>query len=1236
MKVFHSQFPVGGRASRPPVVTPASRLAVLGSDAGLLRRPAAASGTLAPPTASRHPRGVVLIMVAAILVLLALMGTIYILAASNDTAGLDASTNALNLSFAQQSVLNIVRGEMVYQTMDGAGNFLGPSYGFYTGGVTYPKGATVEVAPAPPTVYVPTYYQEVIAPTSAAPPSADWQQIAAPQLFDTPETIAAYAPGKNPAGTLVWSTSAPYIVFQAVANDPTSAPGTLASGSSSTPAWQPIQAEPWLSNGLVVNNLYPWRKLAYPTATYSVLTPQSYDPSDGQYDLALPGSPNASVVLPAVNLIVGTETYDHYGPPDAYWNLLPYSSPDGTRYRFALRIIDTNSMANLNVGSVGSLANAYGSYFTGVPLDDSNIFDSSVVNGNTFPDAPLALQSGAGTVIGRQGQGSWAGPYNVANWQNALLTADLNSGGLQLFGVGTEPELRSYGIFGGGFAGAPFTPRSAVLGKSATTTMWPNTLGEPPPSNPLLINRLYYTCYSYDRSLRPEADPATPFTLNGVPTVIINGAKQNIWPTFPEKIDVNAPANQAAGSANQANSVAATATALAQAMIGCGYTAAESLAFAVNYMNYAYDSGTISGTSPNFTYTPNASGPCFATAGAGSGGNTPNGGLSVRGTTDTDFAGAGDLQVTSAMLVTAGITIPSGVTDPVVSGYSAQPFIEEVAIDASNPGPPGGVQFTNCAVVLYNPYGVTLSLAGWTLGLYDPTSSTYTQTVDLGTDFPGGIAPKSYDVVLENSSGGFTVGAGAQQFVDPSLQLQQPAVGQTSGYLVVLARLFTPAAGHHSGKRVGWYKHHHSGGSSTSNLPMDSFDYTAVAAEAAGAGVTATDYYSERYNSSAGPGWACASAANTPPQSTPAPLPYPLVVGENQGGNATNVAAAAIPLYDRFADPGGLPGYTAGTEPSAGQAFLNIGDFNSITRLISVSGYSATAGDYVPVQMISQTIQNLGSTPNTYEATANPSLEYEANARFDFLYDPSATTQPDARAIAMLDYITFDSAASDATVNDGTTPNIKLRVPGRINVNTASQPVLQAMADSLNDTSLASGYQAQIVTAITGLRARTGSGGIPVVNFTSIPGSGINSKAELLDGLQGIGASSSPPATLQQRDEAWADVYNMCTVRSDTFAVYGLMQALTLNAIFSGTLPSTANTTDWYNASQDPYASTGPPTPNPNLISTDPASTNAEFILTGQQRFIAIIDRSLSNPNPTTPNGVVPQPRVVAIKVLPQ
>jgi hypothetical protein len=278
--------------------------------------------------------------------------------------------------------------------------------------------------------------------------------------------------------------------------------------------------------------------------------------------------------------------------------------------------------------------------------------------------------------------------------------------------------------------------------------------------------------------------------------------------------------------------------------------------------------------------------------------------------------------------------------------------------------------------------------------------------------------------------------------------------------------------------------------------------------------------------------------------------------------------------------------------------------------------------------MISQTIQNLGSTPNTYESAANQSLEYEAGARFDFLYDPTATTQPDARAIAMLDYITFDSAASDATVNDGTTPNIKLRVPGRINVNTASQPVLQAMVDSLNDTSLASGYQADIITAITGLRARTGSGGIPAVNFAAIPGSGISSKAELLDALQGIGASSSPPATLQQRDEAWADVYNMCTVRSDTFAVYGLIQALRLNGPYPA---GSYNATDWYDANQGNNIHTSP---TENTISTDPGNPNAEFILTGQQRFIAIIDRSLSNP--PTPTGVVPQPRIVAIKVLPQ
>lgn len=115
-------------------------------------------------------------------------------------------------------------------------------------------------------------------------------------------------------------------------------------------------------------------------------------------------------------------------------------------------------------------------------------------------------------------------------------------------------------------------------------------------------------------------------------------------------------------------------------------------------------------------------------------------------------------------------------------------------------------------------------------------------------------------------------------------------------------------------------------------------------------------------------------------------------------------------------------------------------------------------------------------------------------------------------------------------------------------------------------------------------------------------------------------------ATIQQRDAAWADVENFISVRSDTFAVYGLIQALRLNPAYmaqrSAAGPAYAPV-DWYNANQGITANQ---TATRDSLGTDARNPNLEFILEGQRRFIAIIDRSCCNA------GSQNQPLITAIK----
>ncbi len=87
-------------------------------------------------------------------------------------------------------------------------------------------------------------------------------------------------------------------------------------------------------------------------------------------------------------------------------------------------------------------------------------------------------------------------------------------------------------------------------------------------------------------------------------------------------------------------------------------------------------------------------------------------------------------------------------------------------------------------------------------------------------------------------------------------------------------------------------------------------------------------------------------------------------------------------------------------------------------------------------------------------------------------------------------------------------------------------------------------------------------------------------------------AAASAGHAAAVRDADGLLFFTSCTTRSDTFAVYGYMEALKAN---SGVANN--NTTDWYTGT----------------YSDDPNNTTAQFIRVAKRRFLAILDRSWCN-----------------------
>ena len=1170
----------------------------------------------------RHRRaGVVLIMVAAILALLALLGTIYIIMASADRQGVYASDKAMNMNFAQQSVLNILRGQMLRQTLDQNGNVLAidptsspPSATSIARFWDYPEMG--DLVATTPTNTGPFYQVDVTQTTSQIAPSQPWL------VNDLPwEPYTNYAAGDE----VVYPKAAIPPDMYTLVCQKTHTSGGPGSDPTATGNWQTVSPIP-ASEPLL-----------------SFVTPYLYDPSTGQYDINLAwnfngspsgstggtggtvDAPNASVVWPRWNWTYSASPPPPAAPgtPDAVWNLLPYSGPDGTRYRFAVRVVDLSGRLNLNSGYPGNSttpdpsapADAYGEYLSSAPIWLQNV---------SSPD-PAATFQNLQTSTAPYGREGTYGTYNLADWQTQLFHYELPIDPTQFFGFASEMELLTYGSYGSAFDGAaPFYCRPAQI--------LPNTLGFHSGY------RDFFTAYSWDRNYLPQPTaqlPTPPFTFNGNP----------VW-NYPDLVELNA----APGSAPP-QTVGEVATNVATAAVECGLSPAplslgavtipkwaHAFALAVNYATYRFDQGAAAGT-PSLYSLPY--GPSYL---------DPSGTLHIRSGTPANNA---------SYPTTMGDS-----TDYYV-GLAAQPFINEMEVEITRggpPGPPGPRAVSHWAIELMNPFPSTtaLSLAGWKLLVFDNPAGTGSPaiTVDLGAaapnGFPSGIAPytvagntQCFDVVFSD--------AGARAWLVPGSSAQTAAYAGGGTFPLVGAVEITRPLYNRSGGLAG-------------EAVVDAMPFDFSALHPAPGQHLFGDIQRDNLNQ---PEWGCDSAAADPPGGT-VTAGSPTQDGTLGGFNgAAVVGAPGVPLYDRFAD-GYSPLFGTGTTAAidSNLDLVNWDDLNSVARLCNIET-SITTGSPRSLATLSYQIANPATTnPSGYyyvtaQAAGQPTFTnepYQADAYFDFAYDPRAafTCVNTTTGAVQPSFLSMVSLNDRATVNPGGLPNPidAVRIPGKININTANANVLLTAFSnvpyySYYGSTFGANQQAQqqqMAADVIAFRNRDAAAGtvyVPTGSGTAAPvatpayprtggppaypGYGFRSLGDMLVALiPNLESSGNTVTTLQQRDAAWADVANFLTVRSDTFAVYGLVQALKLNGGYTGAY----SPTDWYNANQGKAIGAGP---TEYTISTDPNNANAEFILEGQKRFIAIIDRSLSNPaNPSVSGAPVPQPQIVAVKDLPQ
>jgi hypothetical protein len=1372
------------------------------------------------PSRQRRDSGMILLLVIALLVLLALMGTVFILMASADRKSAYASNSTASLNMAQQGVLNTVRGLMLNQTLD-------QSNGTYAVGQYYPLATTT--APVEPAGYVPNQYSlaqgttgqiarywdypEIGPMTTATPSNAQFYQSvivpgatpgtptqyapSEPWLVSTLpyEPFSNYAPGERvfycapqtlypnqPHQGLPVARSVGVYIYDGTANTFASEapPGTgawVAAGTSQVPV-PAGEATPFGGAGTIT------------TPLISCLSPYLYDPTTGVYDIGYSFSgaanlpplaggtvvvPNASVVEPRWQFYptnnpqltkLGNATYAT--GPDAMWNLLPYSDPNGTRYRFAVRIVDTSAMLNVNTGWIANaFANsatntseasdpyakcgafiASGQILNAPNLDIDNLI-TFVSGTKSYTDYTYAEQNGSPaqlgnpsanpTTAGRSGKYGEYTPvgsfYNLPVWQGVLddyeqqyptngppgyfaVVTPPAPWSADLFGTNTEMDLLTGGGAGGAAFGSPTYSRLA--------TLMPDTFGLPLTSAGDYYGSGYrslYTDLSWSRdynavTINKATAPA------GAPASVVAAATAMQTQIGPMRLDLN-----------NATPSQAFCTELYEMLVDCGFSYPHAAAYVVNYLSYLQGNGTVAIGGVDYAEPPIIQ---YVAAPIGGG---PPGEFLQDPAIPSSMATAASSGWPMYCMASGLNQVPATATPDqnTYVGLTAQPFLNELEVQIKTNGTAGtyaqaGAAIQHWTLELINPYPGSnpLNLVGWQVLV---NGTVVNGAITSGTALPlasltGGSFPNGEMGSYGNPAG--SGGAFAVVLSDPSdpilsVGVKTPTASSNPGLAAIPAtgtmELLRPVPNPTAPGTVSY-----------AVVDVLSYNFSGLTF------TTAKTWYSDVQRSN-NLEWSCDSfpAGLAMAPALPA-QPTPLTAAEGGPGveNTQPIAAAGnagVPLFDRVYSGGVYDGAGDFIAPLDPKGFINLDDFNCIARetnyVDSATGTAETIASQINANVayatptlpyppptgvtsppsvsspFAYTTSNNGMTYVKYArslgAAKDPTFSNEIDDSalyFDFAYDPraaySAATQvygyPEDPILAVntggsvartsfgemapnilsMVSITYRSASpASAALPEGATDLVRL--PGKININTAGPDVLySAFSD---DGALWSGsvaptapYISNLVDAAIAFRDRldttvaspgsyvpnfvaTGTGTSanttvtmaknPLLNFkysaAGYVGTGFRTRADLLtamlpviDTAGGLYTGSVVPTTIQQRDAAWADVANFITVRSDTFAVYGLVQALRLNPAYSAAYAAGSATylpTDWYNANQGVAIGA---VPTQYSISTDPTNQNAEFILEGSRRFIAIVDRSYCN------DGATVQPHIVALKILPQ
>ncbi len=1148
-------------------------------------------------TTKRHPyeiqnrRGMILLLVVAVLVLLALMGTVYILSASTDKQVSYASNDQANLNYATQGMLSVVRADILNTT-------LGPN------GTPLALGSATpaRVWTGPDLGYV---NNGIIATPMEDPNSAGTQPTnGEPQIASQPWLcgVMPWEPNTTyPAGVTVVST------INNGGNPPSGTELVCGVGHVSNPDSLTHFTMPTAPNGSGSSN---W--LSRPPGAnepfISILTPELYDPTDGTYDIAYSGMglnsnksagnggivyvPNASVVMPAYSYNpTEAETANNplvqFGTRDAMWNLLPYSSPNGTHYRFAVRIMDTSAMMNVNTGYIDGATSPSQSANNGIYADTGAAmagYPLYAITGTWGGDSSANMQ--ASNMVPPTRAGSYAPTnYDLLGWEQELEyyenqgIPNTNGQYLNLYGSGTELQWLSYGGAGGQFG---------LMAVNRLGSQMLDTFGSPSASaayfGPGYTS--FYTTYSWSRQY------ASAQAINAPPSLLTGAAS-----LYPSRVNLN--------SSDITTSNAYTLAAqIVDALSTCGFNASHACAFAANYFSYRYG---VSGASSEPAVLTNDSL------------NSPVVGAAT-GTTALPISGTYFI------------------------GNTAQPFINEMEATLKYSGS-NTPTVEGYAIELKNPYPTTapISLTGWQL-LVVNSAGTAVVTIPLTSQSINGYAAGGYFLVASN---GTTPPVTGTPVAGPSAS-NFPTTGT-----IILTRPCTGAPA--------------DGAAAAGNAIVDAMGYTIGAP--GGANPTGT-YYVDA--SRVAGEWGCdsgtaAAIALTPQQSTAG-----ITLGaSNTPGTGIAVSASGgapgLPLYDRFAD--GDP-VASGFVPSAADNYqiLNWADANCIARECSME---TAGGSFTPIswQIGSNGALNIPAISG-YTAVADEG--FLARIYFDFPFDSrAALTSSDMPTNgpvepSVLSMLSLGARADDA----GVTPtgvayaNLLTRTPGLINVNTAGEVPLYdaiytaAFSASGGNATNAATYTSQLVADAIAYRDRLGAqSNFPIFSSTSgtvtatgttpaynaYPGYNIRSLGDLLlawlpelEAINKAVGGGTVPGSFLQRDILWADCANNFCVHSDSFAVYGLVQAIRLNPNYLSNGGNYVDT-DWYNASQEtPYPGNGlakwliAPTSSISVgTAASPVTIIPEFILEGQRRFVAIVDSSYSTP-PALP------PKIVAMKILPQ